>query len=146
MTKVAFTWLGNDFAADVSDTADDALAVVAQVAVRAMKIAGPVLTGALTGSEHAAPPDFAQDESSIYALERGGTPQTILQSPQDIRAMIRGNSVLVGSWIYYAFWVERGTSQPSYPAQPHIQPAGDAAMQEFEGIMRQLWADRRAAE
>jgi len=107
--KVKFKWDGDAIAFGVGLSADYAVAGLAQDAIAVIQPAAPVDTGSLQSSIHAAQPGYARDESPLYNRRIKGVYVEARRQPlAEILPLVRDGAVWVGSWIFYAYYVERG--------------------------------------
>lgn len=147
---VEFTWLGDEVAADIDAAADEALAECARDAIDLIQIASPYLTGSLQSSVHAAPPGHSEDESPLYDRRIEGVWRpAVVPSVREIMAAIVDGAVWVGSWIRYAYYVDRGYynvwAQRAIPGRNFIAPNAEGSLAAFPAFFRPAY-ERRAAE
>lgn len=114
-----FVWNGEQMALLALHAGDRALARLAMTGVTIMKVRAPHETRRLQRSLRTAPPSYDEDDT-----EAATTTDLAATSVEEVVRQMEEHGLLVGSWIAYAYFVERGTSQMI--AQPYVQPAMDA--------------------
>lgn len=145
--RVDFAWNGAAIADLVADAADIALASCAIDAVEIIQDRAPVDTGSLQSSVHTAPVGFARDESPIYDRRREGVfVARTLPTLAQVLAQIADGKLWVGSWIFYAYYVERGAYNKlagrSVPGRNFIGPNAQWALVRpgrFAEYFNQAW-------
>lgn len=149
------TWRGDEFALLVGASVADGLAEVGADALDAMQAASPYLTGSLQSSLRPAEPGYAGDDTPLYDRTIDGVGvYPPIWTAQMVRASVRqlGDrlSVWVGSWIYYAYWVERGYfnawARRAIAGRNFIIPNAEAAFRGLESAIRAAFARRVAGQ
>lgn len=116
-----FVWNGEQLALLALQAGDRALARLAMTGVTIMKQRAPVDTGRYQRSLRTAPPDYDQDDT-----EDATTTDLAATSIEEVVRQMQEHGLMLGSWILYAYFLERGTSRMI--AQPTVQPALDALL------------------
>lgn len=112
-------WNGDHAARLATQAAERALARLAMTAVTIAKQRAPVDTRRLQRSIRTAPPSYDVDDT-----EEATSADLAATSVEDVLRQVEERAILVGSWVRYSYFVERGTSRMI--AHPYIQPTMDA--------------------
>ncbi len=150
---VQFIWRGDDVAAAVGQASDYGLAGMARTAIASIQGAAPIDTGSLQSSVHAAPPGYSEDETPIYDRRQPGVfVEREIPSLEDLLGQIASSAgkraLWVGSWIYYAYYVERGfyhvLAQRAIPGRRFIASMAELAVRDrspFVDAFNLRWAE-----
>lgn len=120
--------------ADVNESIDEAIALTALAIENDTKRTAPVRGGnrsfrpAIKGKKGQ---QVGGTLRRSYTTAKPGTEGSLTGSSGEntARGNVTNGRILVGSWLGYAYFVERGTSK--MPARPHFQPAIDHALPLF---------------
>lgn len=117
-----FQWNADEFTNEAVSAGLVGLALTAMDGVALAKVFAPVETGALQRSIRTASPDY-EDDDTAAAQEHDLAASNVDDVLAEIARDSEGGSILFGSWIDYAYYVEAGTVKMA--KQPYVQPAGD---------------------
>lgn len=129
---VAFRWNGPAIDRGVELAAARGVAGMAQDAILAIQPATPVESGSLLASIHPARPGFSENEDERYRRRKADAGRPQAWRTDDILPFVVDLAVWVGSWLSYAYPVERGYynawAKANIPGQNFIGPNAEAAV------------------